>query len=37
MGVGLHTGGILVNDGRGEFKDHANRTSVKGARKKGRR
>ena len=28
MGVCLHTGGILVNDGRGEFKDHVNRTGL---------
>jgi len=32
----LHTGGILVNDGREEFKDRVNRTGVKGAGKKGR-
>jgi len=36
MGVCLHTGGILVNDGRGEFKEHVNRTGVKGAGKMGR-
>ena len=32
----LHTGDVLVNDGQREFKDHGNRTGVKGAGKKGR-
>jgi len=36
MGVCLHTGGIFVNDGRGEFKEHVNRTGVKGAGEKRR-
>jgi len=34
MGVCLHISGILVNDGRGGFKDHLNRTGVKGSRKR---
>ena len=32
----LTTGGIFVNDGRGEFKDHVRRTGVTGAGKKGK-